>query len=137
MNPTGNLGVLIVPLVGDALSDRAVEAVRELRAEYIPAAFADSGATVLVTGTTAENIDRSEVMSQWLPIVLAFVLGLSFLLLTLAFRSVVVATAATTRHEIRSAGFGYPGNPKVDGERPGPRMGDHAIRERQRTRPAR
>jgi putative drug exporter of the RND superfamily len=106
MNPPGDLGVLIVPLVGDALNDRAVEAVRELRAEYIPAAFADSGATALVTGTTAENIDRSDVMSQWLPIMLVFVLGLSFLLLTLAFRSVVVAATAIALN-LLSVGAAY------------------------------
>jgi RND superfamily putative drug exporter len=93
-NPAGDLGVLSVPLVGDVLSDRAVAAVRELRAEYVPAAFAGSGATVLVTGTTAENIDYFDVMSGWLPIVLVFVLGLSFVLLTLAFRSIVVAATA-------------------------------------------
>ena len=57
------------------LGDGAVEAVRELRAEYVPAAFAGSGASVLVTGTTAENIDYFDVMSRWLPIVLVFVLG--------------------------------------------------------------
>ena len=106
VNPPGNLGVLIVPLVGDARGDRAVEAVRELRAEYIPAAFADSGATALVTGTTAENIDRSDVMSRWLPIVLVFVLGLSFVLLTLAFRSVVVAATAIALN-LLSVGAAY------------------------------
>jgi putative drug exporter of the RND superfamily len=105
-NPSGDLGVLIVPLVGDALSDRPVEAVRELRAEYIPAAFAESGAAVLVTGTTAENIDRSDVMSEWLPIVLVFVLGLSFVLLTLAFRSVVVAATAIALN-LLSVGAAY------------------------------
>jgi RND superfamily putative drug exporter len=94
VNPAGDLGVLSVPLAGDALSDSAVEAVRELRAEYVPAAFASSGATVVVTGTTAENIDYYDVMSRWLPIVLVFVLGLSFVLLTLAFRSVVIAATA-------------------------------------------
>ncbi len=94
VNPAGDLGVVSVSLVGDALGDSAVAAVRDLRAEYVPAAFAGSGATVLVTGTTAENIDYFDVMSRWLPIVLVFVLGLSFVLLTLAFRSVVIA--ATT-----------------------------------------
>ena len=59
------------------IPDRAVAAVRELRAEYIPAAFAGSGATVLVTGTTAENIDYFDVMSRWLPIVLVFILKLA------------------------------------------------------------
>ena len=106
MNPAGDLGVLSVPLVGDPLSDSAVEAVRDLRAEYVPAAFAGSGATVLVTGTTAENIDYFDVMSRWLPIVLVFVLGLSFVLLTLAFRSVVIA-ATTIALNLLSVGAAY------------------------------
>jgi RND superfamily putative drug exporter len=106
VNPAGDLGVVSVPLVGDALGDPAVAAVRELRAEYVPAAFADSGATVLVTGTTAENIDYFDVMSRWLPIVLVFVLGLSFVLLTLAFRSVVVAATAIALN-LLSVGAAY------------------------------
>jgi uncharacterized membrane protein YdfJ with MMPL/SSD domain len=106
VNPAGDLGVLSVPLAGDVLSDSAVAAVRELRADYIPAAFATSGATVLVTGTTAENIDYYDVMSRWLPIVLVFVLGLSFVLLTLAFRSVVVAATAIALN-LLSVGAAY------------------------------
>ncbi len=91
VSPAGDLGALSVPLVGDALSDSAVEAVRDLRSDYVPAAFGGSDAKVLVTGTTAENIDYFDVMGRWLPIVLVFVLGLSFVLLTVAFRSIVVA----------------------------------------------
>jgi RND superfamily putative drug exporter len=91
VNTAGDLTTLTVPLVGDALGDDAVAAVRELRAEYVPAAFEGSGANVLVTGTTAENIDYFDVMERWLPLVLAFVLGLSFVLLTIAFRSIVIA----------------------------------------------
>jgi RND superfamily putative drug exporter len=105
-NPAGDLAALNVPLVGDALSDRAVAAVRDLRAEYVPQAFSGTGARVLVTGTTAENVDYFDVMSRWLPIVLAFVLGLSFLLLTLAFRSVVVAGTAIVLN-LLSVGAAY------------------------------
>jgi uncharacterized membrane protein YdfJ with MMPL/SSD domain len=94
VSPSGDLAALNVSLAGDALGDEAVGAVRELRSAYVPAAFEGSGAKVLVTGTTAENIDYYDVMDRWLPIVLAFVLGLSFFLLTVAFRSVVIA--ATT-----------------------------------------
>ena len=50
--------------------------------------------TVLVGGTTAENIDYFDVMKNWLPLVLVFVLGLSFVLLTVAFRSIVIAGTA-------------------------------------------
>ena len=49
---------------------------------------------MLVAGDTAESIDESDTMDTWLPIVLAFVLGLSFVLLTVAFRSLVVAVKA-------------------------------------------
>jgi putative drug exporter of the RND superfamily len=45
-------------------------------------------------------------MSRWLPIVLVFVLGLSFVLLTLAFRSVVVAATAIALN-LLSVGAAY------------------------------
>ena len=90
----GNAAVLTVPVAADSLSDRAVASVRRLRADYIPAAFDGVDARVLVGGNTAENIDYFDVMDRWLPIVLAFVLGLSLVLLTLAFRSLVVAATA-------------------------------------------
>jgi uncharacterized membrane protein YdfJ with MMPL/SSD domain len=90
----GDLTVLTVPVQGDPLGEGAVDAVRELRSEHIPAAFPDPGVDVLVAGDTAESIDKSDTMSRWLAIVLAFVLGLSFVLLTIAFRSLVVAAKA-------------------------------------------
>lgn len=93
-NPAADLTVLAVPIRGDARSGQAVDAVRELRSEIIPGAFSGAGAQVLVTGDTAEAIDVSDTMSRWLPVVFAFVLGLSFLLLTVAFRSIVVAAKA-------------------------------------------
>jgi uncharacterized membrane protein YdfJ with MMPL/SSD domain len=88
------IALLSVPVAADALSDRAVDAVKRLRADYIPPAFDGSGAEVLVGGETAENIDYFTVMRDWLPRVLVFVLGLSFLLLTLAFRSIVISATA-------------------------------------------
>jgi uncharacterized membrane protein YdfJ with MMPL/SSD domain len=93
-NRAGDLTVLTVPIQGDPLGEDAVDAVRELRGEHISTALSDPGAEVLVTGDTAESIDESDTMSHWLPIVFAFVLGLSFLLLTIAFRSLVVAAKA-------------------------------------------
>jgi RND superfamily putative drug exporter len=93
-SPAGDLTVLTIPIEGDALGEDAVDAVRELRGEHVPAAFPGPGVEVLVTGDTAEAIDASDTMSDWLPIVFAFVLGLSFVLLTIAFRSLVVAAKA-------------------------------------------
>jgi uncharacterized membrane protein YdfJ with MMPL/SSD domain len=93
-NQTGDLTVLTVPIEGDPLGENAVSAVREVRSDHAPDSFPDPGVEVLVTGDTAESIDESDTMSRWLPIVFAFVLGLSFVLLTLAFRSLVVAVKA-------------------------------------------
>jgi RND superfamily putative drug exporter len=47
-----------------------------------------------VGGDTAEELDYHDTVDFWLPVVLVFVLGLSFLLLTLAFRSIVVPATA-------------------------------------------
>jgi RND superfamily putative drug exporter len=88
------LTVVTVPIQGDPLGMPAVDAVRELRSEHIPAAFPNPGIEVLVAGDTAESIDETDTMSRWLPIVFALVLGLTFALLTIAFRSLVVAAKA-------------------------------------------
>ena len=62
--------------------------------------------TVYVTGETAEIVDYRELMEHWLPIVFAFVLGLSFILLTVAFRSIVVPAKAIVMN-LLSVGAAY------------------------------
>jgi uncharacterized membrane protein YdfJ with MMPL/SSD domain len=93
-NEAGDLAVLSVPVGADAQSAAAYRAVRQLREELIPAAFAGVDARVLVTGDTAENLDYFAIIGRWLPLVFAFVLGLSFVLLVLAFRTIVVPAVA-------------------------------------------
>src|SRR5918992_1367025 len=105
-SPDNDLGVLTVPIGPDALSDRAIEAVERLRDELIPATFEGVPAEALVTGATAENIDYFAVMEFWLPLVIAFVLVLSFALLTVAFRSVVVPATAIVLN-LLSVGAAY------------------------------
>jgi RND superfamily putative drug exporter len=72
----------------------------------VPAAFAGTDVPVYVGGTTAEEIDYFDVMDRWLPIVFVFVLGLSFILLTVAFRSVVVPATAIAMN-LLSVGAAY------------------------------
>ncbi|MEV5510885.1 MMPL family transporter [Streptomyces orinoci] len=55
---------------------------------------AETGATVLVTGTTAMNIDVSQKLNDALLPYLALVVGLAFLLLIVVFRSVLVPLKA-------------------------------------------
>jgi RND superfamily putative drug exporter len=94
VNDADDLAVLSVPVGADAQSADAYAAVRQLRQELIPAAFAGVEAQVLVTGDTAENLDYFAIIGRWLPLVLVFVLGLSFVLLVLAFRTIVVPAVA-------------------------------------------
>ncbi|MEU5093828.1 MMPL family transporter [Streptomyces sp. NPDC020996] len=55
---------------------------------------ADTGATVLVTGSTAMNVDVSQKLNDALLPYLALVVGLAFLLLIVVFRSVLVPLKA-------------------------------------------
>ncbi len=80
---------------GDPSNEAAFEAIRDLRAEVVPAAFQDAdGVEVLVGGNTAFFTDFLDVADRYQWIVLAFVLGLSFVLLTVVFRSIVVPVKA-------------------------------------------
>jgi uncharacterized membrane protein YdfJ with MMPL/SSD domain len=93
-NEAGTVARVTVPIAGNPDGERAIAAVRELRSEVVPRAFAGVDAEVYVGGDTAEELDYHDTVDFWLPLVLAFVLGLSFLLLTLAFRSIVVPATA-------------------------------------------
>ena len=102
----GQVAVISIPLVGDPDHSQARRGLDRLRTDLIPAAFDGTDTSVLVGGTTAENVDYSDVINKWLPIVLAFVLGLSFILLTLVFRSVVVSATAVVLN-LLSVGAAY------------------------------
>jgi RND superfamily putative drug exporter len=102
----GQVALISIPLIGDPDDTQARRGLERLRADLIPAAFGGTDATVLVGGKTAENVDYSDVINQWLPIVLAFVLGLSFLLLTLVFRSLVLSATAVILN-LLSVGAAY------------------------------
>ena len=102
----GQVAVLSVPIMGDPSTPEAVDAVRELREETVAETFAGTDAEVLVGGTTSENIDYFDSVIDPAPYVIAFVLLLTFLLLTVVFRSVVVA-ATSVGLNLLSVGAAY------------------------------
>jgi len=102
----GDVALLTSPVRGDAVGGAAVGAVRDLRAHLIPSIFHRSGAQIYVGGITAENVDYFDAVTNPTPYVLVFVLGLSFILLTIAFRSVVVALVSVLLN-LLSVGAAY------------------------------
>ncbi|MDX6532340.1 MAG: putative drug exporter of the superfamily, partial [Gaiellales bacterium] len=105
-HPDQQLAVISVPVAGDSTSKAAEDAVKTLRNDAIPAAFEGSGAKVYVTGATAINLDFTAITKTYLPIVFALVLGLSFILLLVAFRSVVVPLTSIVMN-LLSVGAAY------------------------------
>ena len=93
-NEAGDIGAITVPLAGDSASRASNAAVARLRSDYVPAAFDGTGVNVLVGGWPAFNLDFFDDVDQYTPIVFIFVLGLSFLLLTVVFRSIVLPIKA-------------------------------------------
>jgi uncharacterized membrane protein YdfJ with MMPL/SSD domain len=105
-NEAGTVARVTVAIAGNPDGERAIAAVRELRRETVPRAFAGVDADVYVGGDTAEELDYHETVNFWLPLVLLFVLGLSFVLLTVAFRSIVVPATAIAMN-LLSVGAAY------------------------------
>jgi RND superfamily putative drug exporter len=105
-NDAGTLAVVEVPPTIDGNSPAAYEAVERLREALIPRAFAGVDGEVFVSGDTAEHADLNGLIDRWTPRVFALVLGLSFLLLLLAFRSIVVPVKAIVMN-LLSAGAAY------------------------------
>ena len=101
-----HVALLTSPVRGDVVGGSAVGAVRDLRKNVIPSMFGASGAKVYVGGITAENVDYFDAVTNPTPYVLLFVLGLSFVLLTVAFRSVVVALVSVLLN-LLSVGAAY------------------------------
>ena len=106
VNEAGDLALLSVPLVGGPATEATIASVRQLRDEYIPQAFSAAPAEVYVTGTTAEEIDFIDMSRRYLPIVLGLVLALSFVLLTVVFRSIVIPAKAIVMN-LLSVGAAY------------------------------
>ena len=79
--------------------------MRELR-DFVHDEFEGTGARALVTGETAEALDYFALVRHWLPIVFIFVLGSSFILLMIAFRSIVVPAKAIVLN-LLSVGAAY------------------------------
>ncbi|MCG7209858.1 MMPL family transporter [Streptomyces arenae] len=92
-NPAGDTATITVVPSSKPSSVRTEDLVHAIRSEGTEVK-ADTDARVLVTGTTAMNIDFSQKLNDALVPYLALVVGLAFLLLIAVFRSVLVPLKA-------------------------------------------
>jgi putative drug exporter of the RND superfamily len=106
-SPDGTAVEIDVYFRGDPANEAAFQGIRDLRSDVVPTAFDGvDGVEVLVGGNTAFFTDFLDLVEQYQPIVLAFVLGLSFILLTVVFRSIVVPIKAIIMN-LLSVGAAY------------------------------
>ena len=94
LDKRGNAAVYTVISKSAPSDDRTEDLVNQLRDETIPQATKGSDVTAWVGGQTAGYIDLASRISDKLPAMILIVVGLSFVVLMLAFRSLVVPAKA-------------------------------------------
>ena len=93
--PDGETVRLTLPIPYSASDDRSGDAVQQLRDDLVPAAFDGMDVQHAVGGDVAESLDFASQQSDRLPFVIGFVLLLTLVMMTLAFRSLVVAALSS------------------------------------------
>lgn len=106
IGPRSDVALLSVAVTGDPASEQSLQAIRDLRSELVPAAFEGTDAEVHVGGVSAGNEDFVDLINQYQPVVFAFVLAFSFILLMMVFRSIVVPLKAVAMN-LLSVGATY------------------------------
>jgi RND superfamily putative drug exporter len=83
------------------------ELVDRLRQDVVPGVTEGGDATVYVSGLTAAFIDIADRIMERLPLFLLYIIGVTFIVLAMAFRSIVISlTAAITTIMSAFVGFG-------------------------------
>jgi RND superfamily putative drug exporter len=102
---SGDAAILRVFPTTKPQADETTALVKRLRKTVVPN-LENSGAQYYLTGNTAGNVDAASQIQKRMPLLFAGVIGLSFLLLTAVFRSVVIALKAAIMN-LLSIGAAY------------------------------
>ena len=106
VSEAGDLLRVTVPVAGKIDDEESEDALALLRQVIIPETFAGTNANIYVSGATADSVDFRDHMYGRASYVFAFVLGLSFLLLLVMFRSIVIPVKAIVLN-LLSVGAAY------------------------------
>ena len=107
LNDEKTVGIVFVTPESAPQDEETDELVDRLRDEAIPAAIEGGNSVAYVSGLTAAFKDIAERIMERLPLFLLYIIGVTFLVLAMAFRSIVISlTAAITTILSAFVGFG-------------------------------
>jgi RND superfamily putative drug exporter len=107
LNEEETVGIVFVTPESAPQDEATDELVDTLRNDVVPAATEGSDAVVYVSGLTAAFKDIGERIMERLPLFLLYIIGVTFIVLAMAFRSIVISlTAAVTTILSAFVGFG-------------------------------
>jgi putative drug exporter of the RND superfamily len=107
LNDEETVGIVFVTPASAPQDEKTDELVERLRDDVVPAATAGGDAVAYVSGLTAAFKDIGERILERLPLFLLYIVGVTFLVLAMAFRSIVISlTAAVTTILSAFVGFG-------------------------------
>jgi putative drug exporter of the RND superfamily len=103
LDEKGTVSVFTAISKSEPWADETVDLVENLRGTVIPGALQGSAASSYVGGQTAGYIDLADQIAEKLPLMIAIVVALSFLVLLIAFRSLLVPIKAAAMNLISVA----------------------------------
>jgi putative drug exporter of the RND superfamily len=107
LNDEGTVGIVFVTPQSAPQDEETDQLVDRLRDDVVPAATAGGDAVAYVSGQTAAFKDIADQIIERMPYFLLYILGVTFIVLAMAFRSIVIsAKAAITTILSAFVGFG-------------------------------
>jgi RND superfamily putative drug exporter len=107
LNEAKSVGIVFVTPTTAPQDEATDNLVDRLRSQIVPKAVGDSDAQVYVSGQTAAFKDIGQRITERTPLFLLYIIGVTFLVLAMAFRSIVVSlTAAVPTILSAFVGFG-------------------------------
>jgi RND superfamily putative drug exporter len=106
INEQRNAAIVTVIPTGSPQDEQTEELLQRLRADVVPEALRHTGISAKIGGLTASFDDQSDYITDRIPLFIAGVVGLSFLLLLAAFHSPLISLKAAIMN-LLSVGAAY------------------------------
>jgi len=107
LNEEGTVAIVFVTPDSAPQDEKTDQLVDRLRNDVVPAATAGGDAVAYVSGQTAAFKDIADQIVERMPLFLLYIIGITLILLAMAFRSIVISlTAAITTILSAFVGFG-------------------------------